>query len=203
MRLQAQTMLVFALAAAATAVGVGLAPDRSADAAPDQISPTQFEYTPNSVIEAANLAHDYWLDIGFPESRWTNNADWPIAAFQIGQFEFWKATARDRAWDDSFAWAEAVDYRPFATSTSPCVTTNPDHQAAGQVHFELAPIANTPSSTLNCLRQSVNTAIARSEQPDEWVWSWSDTLFMAPATWALLAQDVSTDAERQVIYEAI
>ncbi|MDD1783631.1 glycoside hydrolase family 88 protein [Enterovibrio sp. ZSDZ35] len=155
-----------------------------------------YEFTPNDMLATSQLAHDYWVDNGFYNSQYTPNTNWIYGAYHIGEFEYAKLTGNGKAWDNTLNWARTFSYEPHGS----CATTNADHQAAGQVFFELAPMVNEPAGTLDCLKQSISTVVDSTYTR---YWSWADTLYMAPAVWPLMADTLSSQTDKNAVYESL
>ncbi|MBD1557034.1 hypothetical protein HC752_08795 [Vibrio sp. S9_S30] len=155
-----------------------------------------YKFTPNDMLNTSRLVHDYWVDNGFYDSQYTPDTNWVYGAYHIGEFEYFKLTGNGKAWDNTLNWARAFSYEPHNS----CSTTHADHQAAGQVFFELAPLANEQDATLDCLKESVMGVVNSSNSS---YWSWADALYMAPAVWPLMADTLTSESEKQAVYESL
>ncbi|GLQ74256.1 glycoside hydrolase family 88 protein [Vibrio penaeicida] len=155
-----------------------------------------YKFTPNDMLNTSKLVHDYWVDNGFYDSQYTPNANWIYGTYHIGEFEYFKLTGNGKAWDNTLRWAREFSYEPHGS----CATKNADHQVAGQVFFELAPLANEPDGILDCLKESVMEVVNSTYTRH---WSWADALYMAPAVWPLMADTLSSESEKEVVYQSL
>ncbi|EGU57960.1 glycosyl hydrolase family 88 [Vibrio nigripulchritudo ATCC 27043] len=155
-----------------------------------------YKFTPNDMLNTSKLVHDYWVDNGFYNSQYTPDTNWIYGAYHIGEFEYFKLVGNGKAWDNTLSWARDFSYEPHGS----CSTTHADHQAAGQVFFELAPLANEPDTILDCLKESV-MGVVNSSYPR--YWSWADALYMAPAVWPLMADTLSDESEKETVYQSL
>ncbi len=147
--------------------------------------------TPCSVIQAEELADNYWI-AQTPAAKMSNN--WQDATFQQGNIALYNQVKNAAYYNYAEQWAMAHKFKLENGSSGPFF---PDYQAVGQAYLDLYAIDHNPAE-ISDLRNRIESEVTSVTSGHVSYWSYVDALNMSMPNFARLgmldksAADLST-----------
>ncbi|HEX7734933.1 MAG TPA: glycoside hydrolase family 88 protein, partial [Ktedonobacteraceae bacterium] len=134
---------------------------------------------PCSVIQAAELADNYWIST-HPATSVTNN--WQDATFQQGNIALYNLTRHTAYYSYAEQWAKSHSFKLQNGGSGPFF---PDYQAVGQAYLDLYTIDHNPTEIAD-LRARIKAEVASVAAGHITYWNYVDALNMSMPNFARL-----------------